>query len=126
VGGHIIGHSKQKSVICTSICALFRTVSDAELYHYTVPTLLARKRDYVLFLISVFTVQVTKLVQFTKYNTFSKIPPSVQQNSSISGIVRNRTHVQIHFLLRMTDTMTSQNIELSSCGHSVYTVDAVK
>jgi hypothetical protein len=28
--------------------------------------------------------------------------------------VRNRTHVHIHFLLRMTDTMTSQNIDLSS------------
>jgi hypothetical protein len=67
------------------------------------------------FLIPVFIVQVTKLVQFTYYNIFSKIPPStsmhfatrvrtwrvarlysVQWNSSISKTVRNKTHVHIH------------------------------
>jgi hypothetical protein len=42
---------------------LFRTVSD--LFHRTVPKLLIRKRYYTLFLIPVFIVQVTKLVQFT-------------------------------------------------------------
>jgi hypothetical protein len=36
---------------------------------------------------------------------------SVQWNSSISETVRNRTHV---YTLRMTDTMTPQNIDLSS------------
>jgi hypothetical protein len=73
----------------------------------------------------------------TRKNIFSKILPStsmhfatrvktwrvarlysvqctVQWNSSISETVPNRTHVHIHFLLRMTDTMTSQNIDLSS------------
>jgi hypothetical protein len=44
---------------------------------YSSKFLLIRKRYYVLFLISVFIVQVTKLVQFTQYKTFSKIPPSV-------------------------------------------------
>jgi hypothetical protein len=48
---------------------------------------LIRKRYYVLFLIPVFIGQVTNLVQFTEHNTF-----------------------------RMADTMTSQNIDLSSWG----------
>jgi hypothetical protein len=41
---------------------------------------------------------------------------TIQWNSSISEIVRNRTHVHIvyTFLLRMTDTMTSQNNDFSS------------
>jgi len=61
LGGHIIGHSKQKC-ICTRV--LFRTVPEAELVHCTVAKLLI-KRYYVLFLIPVFIVQVTNLVQFT-------------------------------------------------------------
>jgi hypothetical protein len=88
--------------------------------HCTVTKLLIRERYYVLFLIPVFIVQVMKLVQFTKYNTFSKIPPSTsmhfpsrvrtwrvarlhsvlytaQWNGSISETVRNMTHVHIHF-----------------------------
>jgi hypothetical protein len=52
------------------------TVSEIELFHCTVPKLLIGKIYYVLFLIPVFIVQVTKLVQFTYYNTFSKFPPS--------------------------------------------------
>jgi hypothetical protein len=71
----------------------------------------------VLFLIPVFIVQETKLVQFTQYNTFSKIPPStsmhfatrvrtwrvarlysVQWNSSIWETVRNRTNVHIDYI----------------------------
>jgi hypothetical protein len=36
-----------------------------DLFHCTVSKLLIRKRYYVLFLIPVFIVQVTKLVQFT-------------------------------------------------------------
>jgi hypothetical protein len=63
LGRHSIGHSKQKECICT--CVLFRTVSEIELFHCTVPKLLIRKRYYVMFLIPVFIVQVTKLVQFT-------------------------------------------------------------
>jgi hypothetical protein len=44
-----------------------------------VPKLLIRKRYYV-FLIPVFIVQVTQLVQFTLYNTFSKIPRSTRMH----------------------------------------------
>jgi hypothetical protein len=39
----------------------------------------------------------------------------------ISETVRNRTHVHINFFLRMADTMTSQNIDLSSWD-SLYNV----
>jgi hypothetical protein len=56
------------SVILRKICVcarvLFRTFSEIELFHCTVPKLLI-KRYYVLFLIPVFIVQMTKLVQFT-------------------------------------------------------------
>jgi hypothetical protein len=55
-GGHSIGHSKQKEVYMRPIPNGF---GDA------VPKLLIRKRYYVLFLIPVFNVQVTKLVHFT-------------------------------------------------------------
>jgi hypothetical protein len=44
----------------------------------------------------------------------SSVQCTEQWNSSISETVRNRTHVHLHFLLRMTDTMTAQNIDLSS------------
>jgi hypothetical protein len=62
------------------IRVLFRTVSEIVSCYRTVPKLLIRKRYYVLFLIPVFTVQVTKLVQFTLYNTFPKIPPSTSKH----------------------------------------------
>jgi hypothetical protein len=52
-----------KTYICT--CVLFGTVFETEIFHYTIPKLLIRKRYYVLFLMPVFIVQVTKLVQFT-------------------------------------------------------------
>jgi hypothetical protein len=71
VFGEVIAYvilSKKESVC---ICALFQTVSDIELFHCTVPKLLIRKRYYVLFLIPVFTAQVTMLVQFACYNIFS-------------------------------------------------------
>jgi hypothetical protein len=61
LGGHSICHSKQ---MCMYTCAVFRTISDIELFHCTVPKLFIRNRYYVLFLISVFIVQVTKLVHF--------------------------------------------------------------
>jgi hypothetical protein len=51
-------------------------VSEIHLFHCRVPKLLIKKRYYLLFLMLVFIVQVTKLVPFTQYNTFSKIPPS--------------------------------------------------
>jgi hypothetical protein len=62
LGGHSNGHYKHKKCICTYV--VFRTVSEIELFHCTVPKLLIRKRYYILFLIPVFIVQVTKLVQF--------------------------------------------------------------
>jgi hypothetical protein len=46
---------------------------------------------------------------------------NVQCNSSISETVRNRTHLNIHCLLRMTDTMTSQNADLCS-SDTIYIV----
>jgi uncharacterized integral membrane protein len=49
---------------------------EIELFYSTVAKWLMRKIYYALFLISVFIVQVTKLVQFIYYNTFSKIPLS--------------------------------------------------
>jgi hypothetical protein len=48
-----------KKCICAR--ALFRAVSEIELFHRTVADLLIRKRYYLLFLISVFVVQMTKL-----------------------------------------------------------------
>jgi hypothetical protein len=54
--------SKKRKCIYTYV--LFRMASAIKLFHCTVPKLMIRKRYYVLFLIPVFTVQVTKLVQF--------------------------------------------------------------
>jgi hypothetical protein len=109
-----------KILKCT--CALFRTVSKIQIFHCTVPKLMIRKRYYVLFLIPIFTVQVKKLVPFTQYNIFSKIPRptsihfatrvrtwrvarlysvqrTVQWNSSFMETIRNRTHVHMQFYL---------------------------
>ena len=60
-------------MICT--CVLFGTVWKMDLFDCTGAKLFI-KCNYVLFLISESIVQVTKLVQFTQYNTFLKIPPS--------------------------------------------------
>jgi hypothetical protein len=52
-----------------------------KLFHSTVAKLSIRKRYYwELCLIPVFIVQVTKMVQFTQCNTFSKIPPSTSMH----------------------------------------------
>jgi len=61
LGSRTIGHSKQTSVY---VYVLFWMVSEIEVFHCTVAKLLI-KRYYILFLILVFIVQVTKLVQFT-------------------------------------------------------------
>jgi hypothetical protein len=53
------------SKYCIYTCVPFRTVSERKIFHCTVRKLLIRKRYYVLLLIPVFIVQVTKLVQFT-------------------------------------------------------------
>jgi hypothetical protein len=59
-----------KNCICT--CVLLRKVSVIELFHCTVPKLLVRKRYCVLFLTPVFIVQLTKLVQFVKWDWLGK------------------------------------------------------
>jgi hypothetical protein len=41
LGGHSIGHSKQKK--CMRTCVLFRTVSEIELFHCTVRSTLYRR-----------------------------------------------------------------------------------
>jgi len=64
LGGHSVGHSKQKKLYMYGTCVLFRTVSEIQLFHCTIAKLLI-KRYYVLFLILVFIVQVTKVVRFT-------------------------------------------------------------
>jgi hypothetical protein len=74
LGGHSIGHSRQKKVY--TCMGPIPNGSEMQLFHCTVLKLLKRKGYYVLILITVFIVQVTKLVQLTQYNTFSKIPPS--------------------------------------------------
>jgi hypothetical protein len=49
-----------------------------------------------------------------KDNIERQIQTTIQWNSSISETVRNRKHVHIQFLFRIADTVTSQNIDLSS------------
>jgi hypothetical protein len=68
--------SKKSVYVRVSYSELF----PREIFYCAVPKLLIRKRYYVLFLIPVFIVQLTKLVQFTCYNTFSKIPPSASMH----------------------------------------------
>jgi hypothetical protein len=48
LGGHSIGHSKQKHIL---LCVLFRTILEIELLHCTVLQFLIRKGYYALFLI---------------------------------------------------------------------------
>jgi hypothetical protein len=48
-----------------------------------------------------------------KNNIGRQIQTPVQWNSFISETVRNKKHVHVHFLLRMTDTMISKNIDFS-------------
>jgi hypothetical protein len=120
---------------CIHTCALFQTVSEIELFHCTVPKLLIRKRHYVQFLTTVFIVQATKLVQFSQCNTFLIITPSRSMHFATrvrtwrvarlysvlySEIAVSRKpfaigHMYIYTsLLRITDSMASQNTDLSS------------
>jgi hypothetical protein len=105
-------------------------VSELELFHST--KLLIRNSYYALFLILAFTVQVTKLVQFTYYNTFPKISLSTSMHfatcvrtcSSVHCTVPWNSSISEHFgighmyiytvLFGMTNTLTSQNTDLSS------------
>jgi hypothetical protein len=97
MGGYSISLSKQKR-ICTHV--LFRTVSEIETFCCTVPKLLIRKRDCVLLLTQIFIDQVTKLVQFTQYNWFSKIPPSVSMQFLI--------HVRTKHVARLCSVVYSE------------------
>jgi hypothetical protein len=49
---------------CMYMCPLLTGFQDS-VFHCTVPKLMIRKRYYILFLIPVFIVPVTQLVQFT-------------------------------------------------------------
>ena len=135
LGGYSIGHSKQK--LYMNMCPIPKGFRNRTIWMRTAK-LLIRKRyyEYVVFLITVFIVQVTELVQFIinvrKFHRFTCFrqwrsraggkditgrpsQTTIQSNGSISETVRNRTHGHIKFFLfRMTNTMTSQNIGLSS------------
>jgi hypothetical protein len=73
-------------------------------FHCTIPKSLIRKRCYVLFLIPVLIVQVTKLVHFTQHNSFSKSPPSTPMHFAarvrtvfiIFGICEDVRHFSRH------------------------------
>jgi hypothetical protein len=91
LGDHSIGNSKKKFMWT---CVLFRTVSEIELFDWTVAKLLIRKRYYVLCLI--FIVQVTNLLL---YNKFSKIPPSTS--------MRFASHVRTWRVARLSSSWRS-------------------
>jgi hypothetical protein len=59
----------------------------------SIPKLFIRNRYYILFLILVFIVQVTKLVQFTYSNTFSKNPPSTSLHVETRARTWRVTHL---------------------------------
>jgi hypothetical protein len=54
-------------------CVLFHTVSVTEQFHCTTPKLLIRQRYHILFLILVFTVQVTELENLPSIIHFQKV-----------------------------------------------------
>jgi hypothetical protein len=94
------------SKMCKCTCVLFRTVSEIELFHCTVPKLLIRNRYYACSSDDIGTVYLI-------YYSFEKFTvninairascegmaccSSVQWNSSISETVLNRTHIHMHF-----------------------------
>ena len=99
LGGHSIGRSKQKWM-----CVLFRTVSQIELFECTTAKLLIRKRYYVyvLFLIPVFIVQVTQLVQFIiNVRKFHR-----QHQCTLQLVWR---HGVLFVWVRLDDRVTGQN-----------------
>jgi hypothetical protein len=109
LGGHIIGYSKQNIVKCTRV--LIRTVSEIEIYHCAVAKLLIN-RHYVLFLMSVFIVQVTQSVQFTQYSTFSKVPPSTSMHFATrvrTWRVASLSASWCSFMLAITSIMRSSS-----------------
>jgi hypothetical protein len=47
LGGHSVSHSKQKEYICT--CAVFRMVSEVEIFHRTVQKIVDKKEILLTF-----------------------------------------------------------------------------
>jgi hypothetical protein len=86
LGSHNIGHSMQKkNVYIYAYMRPIPTVSELESFHCIFPTLLMIKRYYVLFIMPLFIVQVTKLVQFIYYNTFLQILTSTSMHSQLAS-----------------------------------------
>jgi hypothetical protein len=83
------------STNCICTCLIFRTFSEIELFHCTLTKFLIRKRFYVLFLIWVFIVQVSKLGYSLPriIRTFLKTPPSASMHFA--------THVRTWNLARL-------------------------
>jgi hypothetical protein len=69
----IISVILSKKSVYKYMCPVPNGFQDRAVSLYSSTNLLIRKRYYVLFLIPVFIVQVTKSVEFTQYNTFPKI-----------------------------------------------------
>jgi hypothetical protein len=60
----------QDRLLLDLTCLLFRAISEIELFHCAVPKLMVGKRYFILFIIPVFIVQVTKVsrVYLVQYN----------------------------------------------------------
>ena len=110
---HSIGHSKHNSVY---VRVLFRTISEIELFHCTVAKLLI-KRCYILFLILVFIVGLTKLVQFTYYDTLSKIPPSTSVQFATREVMACCLSECILMFLYAGDNIHYEIKQFVSCIH---------
>jgi hypothetical protein len=77
LGCHSIVHSKQK--ICMYICPVPKGFRDWTISPYS-SKIIDNKEILRIVSNTVFTVQVTKWVQFTHYNTFSRIPLSTSMH----------------------------------------------
>jgi hypothetical protein len=125
-----------------NMCPIPNGFRDRAIWMQTVK-LLIRKRyyEYVLFLIPVFIVQVTELVQFIidvrkfhrftclrewrsraggKDNTGRPSQTTIQSNYSTSETVRNRTHVHIKFFAKNDRHYDLPDYWPFLLGHSVY------
>jgi hypothetical protein len=130
LGGHSMCHSKQK--LYMYMCPILNGFRYRASSLYSSKIVDKKKRYYVLFVIPVFIVQVTTLVQCNYYNTFSKIAPSTSVHFashvrtwlvarlyseialSQKPFMIGHTYIYTFILLRITNTMTSQSIDLSS------------
>jgi hypothetical protein len=108
----VISHSKRENV---NVRVLFRKVSQIELFHCTVSKLMNRKRYSVLFLIPVFIVQMTKLVQFTWHNTFLKIPLSTSMHFATR--VRTWRVAWVYSVLYSEIALSRKPFRIKRCVH---------